>query len=201
MRIYLAATIVLAIILSACSGKKAPIETDSEEVEITKSTPDSPQVEIEEPEEEKEPQHLTQYIMVQSDEIIATFRDNAGILKNMGFKVKNFKTPATGGAYTEMTATRQGKDGVTTIKKRYLDDAYVTTTVTIDFANKSELDSFVESMKASKWVKQGDFWTHPTSKDRVGWLMDAKINGLTVTLTNRKSWLGPQLDDDDDDDI
>ena len=101
----------------------------------------------------REQLYFTQYMMVDVGEYGAGFRDNVQLLKNMGFKVKNFNRPEEMDNVDDMedfmirSATHKGKDGLTKISYYTGEDQ----NVIIEFANKSELDAFVESMKTSHW--------------------------------------------------
>ena len=133
-------------------------------------------------------------MMVDVGEYGAGFRDNVQLLKNMSFKVKNFNRPEEMDDMEDMedfmirSATRKGKDGLTKISYYTGEDQ----NVIIEFANKSELDAFVESMKASHLGKSGHIWAHPKNVQGMGQIY-AKIEGLTVTMCLPSEMLSADL--------
>lgn len=184
--------ISLAIIISGC--KKTEKNTDDEvvtkHVADSADNTDSDSIETEESEEKTdEPKHLTQYILVETDKKFGPhFRDNAKLLRNMGFRVKTFERPDgmdEMSDFKELIASRPGRNGVTEITFTSGEDR----TCTIDFANESELASFIESMQAAGYSKKGHIYSHPGNVAGMG-MIYAKIEGLTVTMISPFEMLG-----------
>lgn len=104
---------------------------------------------------------LTQFMLVEVNGNGVTFRqDLASRLRNLGFKVTTYKqSPYSEEASVTLRATRQGSGGVTKIEMVTGADL----TCTIDFANQTEVNNFVESLNLSHYTKNGNTYIHPSS--------------------------------------
>ena len=119
---------------------------------------------------------LTQYVFVQADSDGATLRDASDmsrILKSYGFTVSSVKMQ---GNKEIFTASRNG----TTIKYVNVEGD---SKCTITFRTQAEVNTFVESLFNSHWIKKGSRYEHPNNN----YAMDcttifASVNGRTVVL-------------------
>lgn len=119
---------------------------------------------------------LTQYVFVMSDAEGATLRsesDMTRILKSYGFSVSPVKTY---GNKEIFTASRNG----ISIKVVNVEGDR---NCTITFRTQAEVNTFVESLINSHWVKNGSEYVHPNNNyARDCTSIFAKVNGKTVTL-------------------
>lgn len=124
---------------------------------------------------------ITQYLFVEilSDDMGVGFRDNfPEVLSNIGFELEFFEIPKDVGEmneYTILKATRKGKGGVTEVVLENGEDLLCT----INFANKMELDTFVESMFLSNYIYDGRLFIHP--KNNLGKTY-VKVDGLMAQI-------------------
>lgn len=107
---------------------------------------------------------LTQFSLVEIHKGIGvSFRSNLNsVLQNLGFTTKTFNRPANMDdmtPFTTLKATRQGNGGTTKIELRDGEDNLCT----IDFANQTEVDNFVQSMLDSGYSKDGNIYSHPSN--------------------------------------
>lgn len=120
---------------------------------------------------------ITQYMVVKVSEFGPCLRQNMGeVLKGIGFKVTEYPDPEDEMAgYLAVSATREGKSGVTTLEYRKAEDSMVTITC----ASQKEVDDFVTSMEKAGYVKDGAIYGHPSNE--MGKIY-AKVEGKTIKI-------------------
>ncbi|MCM1293113.1 MAG: hypothetical protein NC111_06685 [Bacteroides sp.] len=183
--------ILATIMLAACSSKQPADDRDTANVVadlITNLTADQsaddPATEVVDETDIIDPAMveairstaITQYSLVDG----TSFRSNMGsVLRNLGFDVVEDKKDYDDdmATYDIIRATRPGIGGTTTLHLTNGEDVVCT----IDFANATERDIFVESMQKAGYTVDGSLYSHPRNNTALPRLY-VRVKGLRIKL-------------------
>lgn len=157
-------------LLISCRTNVSPVDVDADSV--TEVVADCGQLAevgdalVAETEVEESQQPITQYMLVEMTEFGPRLRQDMGrVLKGIGFNVTEYSEPESEeememAEFTAVTATRQGANGITTLKYTKGEDSMVI----IDCASNQEVAAFVESMQKAAYQKDGEIYGHPSNE-------------------------------------